>query len=745
MRAANPTRRPRGPAPGQARGRHRLSAVLAAIAVLGATGGAAAQSLPCTPTNVWQSGDFLACGAPYLSTPALEIVGSADKGFSSFGSFALPSWGNAYDMTGPTNWRGGNISLNNGFGPPTLLFQRGDWYAHGNDTITLFSGSELRNSAVFGKAAGSGETTVQFAGGHFLNTDNAALATGVPSGGVIDAQVGSIAFRGTVFGNRVIFEDDSKFTGAGRVLAALNLNTFGGRQFSDNLELAANTHRGVDALLAGGVAGAGVLRVSGGTFDGQWRTAAGTEVLAIAGASGINLSGTGFAGVVGPALITNQGSWRWQRSDLAGLGGSGSVFANQGSFVFEASGGGMGWSGAAGAARFENSGVVRAAAGVSAQVGTGGFLFDNRGTLHADAGATLRLSGANTTGGPYALQLREGTRATGAGVVRIDGTVDLIGRVESDNAVLAGGQYRGGGIEPGATGTLAGTWRWTGGEITGRVEVAPDGVLRADGTGGGSLRDMSFTNRGRIEWGSSASLGLGGGGTLRNEGTIDFTTDAGVLWNGFQGAATFVNDGLIVKSAGSGTTPLNLSSVYAFSNPGTIQVTSGAIALPTGFVNTGTLMGGGRFVAPGLVNLGVIAPGNSPGLLTLEGNVTLGTGSTLAIELQDLASFDQLAVTGNLVLGGTLALSCWSACALAVGDSLLVAASGGLLSGSFAAVTLSGFGSGAFDLVVDGALGQVRLVVTEAVTPVPEPGPAALLLAGLTVLGWMARRRRRAA
>ena len=722
-------------------GRHRaapstcLNACLLTLVAM--AGGAQAQGVPCPDaTNIWQSGDFAYCGPiTYLTLPTLEIVGADTKTFSRF---AVPPGftDNVGDFTGPVNWRGGRIEMSNlGFGAPILL-QRGEWLAHGDDTLALFGG-EFRNSAGFRKLDGTGETTVQLGGGIFRNTTNLGAGTGLPTTGVIEARSGSIAFRGSNAG-QILLEDGSQVTGAGRVVAALASNVVAGRLFSDNLELASGTHVGQGVVLAGGVAGPGVLRISGGNLGGQWRVAAGTELHAIgAGGQGVNLIGG-----AGEVELVNQGTLRWQRADFAGLGGPG-VLRNEGSFVFETTGGGAAWNGFQTAPLFDNAGTLRAATGVSAHMLANGFRLDNTGTLQADAGATLRLSGSNNAGGPYSVRLLDGTRIVGAGQVQLAGAVDIIGRAESENAVLVSGQFRGGGDQPGAGASLAGTWQWAGGLVTGTVEIAPDGVLRVDTPQpqGRPMLAMQFTNRGLIDWTSADSLGLGGGGVLRNEGVMDFGSDAGVLWNGFQGQASFVNAGLIVKTAGDGTTALN-SPVYAFSNPGTIQVQSGAIALPANFVNTGTLMGNGRFIAPGLINQGVIAPGNSPGLLTLDGSLTLGATGALAIELENLQSFDQLLATGPVALGGTLALSCFGTCSFAVGDSFTFIDSATSVSGDFASLTLSGFATGAFDVVYDMPSASVRLVVTQAVSAVPEPATVALWLAGLAGMAHRLRRRR---
>ncbi|HMU89360.1 MAG TPA: VPLPA-CTERM sorting domain-containing protein, partial [Pseudomonadales bacterium] len=197
---------------------------------------------------------------------------------------------------------------------------------------------------------------------------------------------------------------------------------------------------------------------------------------------------------------------------------------------------------------------------------------------------------------------------------------------------------------------------------------------------------------------------------------------------------------------------LYLAPSHGTTNNGVISTVAGStVSIGNSFLNaeTGLITGNGTVVAPsgGLTNAGHVAPGASPGTLTIAGSYVQTTAGTLDIELADLSSFDLLKVTGNATLAGTLALHCFGACNFAVDDTLKIldaADNASSLTGSFDSLLLSGFGSGQFDVIYDRALGDVLLKVTQAVTPAPVPLPAAswLMLGGLGLLGGLRRVKR---
>jgi subtilase-type serine protease len=215
------------------------------------------------------------------------------------------------------------------------------------------------------------------------------------------------------------------------------------------------------------------------------------------------------------------------------------------------------------------------------------------------------------------------------------------------------------------------------------------------------------------------------------------------------GNNTLINNGLVSADVMGGTlsivAPANAGSLL---NNGTLQATAGStLALPTNFVNNGWMKGTGTLALAGtLTNDGTLAPGNSPGTLGLTGNYVQGATGVFAVELQSLASHDLFNVSGTAAVGGTLALSCFGACSFNVGDVVTILDAVGDLSGSFASITLNGFATGAFTVVYDAVGDKVDLLVTQTVTAaVPEPGTYAMLLAGLGLLGGLAKRRGRQA
>lgn len=392
------------------------------------------------------------------------------------------------------------------------------------------------------------------------------------------------------------------------------------------------------------------------------------------------------------------------------------------------------------ATRFTNNSILRTSAGEGMTIANaawnsvGRLHFVNNGTLDARSGSITFREGHAT--------FNSGTVFTGAGSnVIASGDYDFNGNITSNNLKLDGGVFTGNAARLGGRGaslsggTLAGTWA-----------IGRSSILRV---GSGTFKAIvgNVVNNGTIIWGNSNPLYLqnlrGNTAKLQNDGTIDIAADMQFVNNG--GTPTFVNAGLIRKSGGTGTS--TIGNGLGFDNKGSIDVRNGTLALPANFANSGVLAGIGSYSVSGtLTNAagGKVAPGPLPGTgtLALAGNFMQAAGGTFAVDLESLASHDLFKVGGTAALAGALSINCFASCSLAVGDVVTILDSADSLSGSFDdGVVLSGFASGAFDVVYDTVGKRVQLLVTQAVTAVPEPSTYLMLLAGIGVLGLFARRR----
>ena len=133
-------------------------------------------------------------------------------------------------------------------------------------------------------------------------------------------------------------------------------------------------------------------------------------------------------------------------------------------------------------------------------------------------------------------------------------------------------------------------------------------------------------------------------------------------------------------------------------------------------------------------NLASLAPGNSIGTLTINGDYTQGEFGLLDIEFDELSS-DLLKVSGIANLGGILDFS-FIGTDISIGTfNFLTFAS---LVGSFDSILLPKFEGFDFDVIFGDT--YANLVITSAVSEVPVP--AALFLFGPALIGFMSLRRK---
>ena len=164
----------------------------------------------------------------------------------------------------------------------------------------------------------------------------------------------------------------------------------------------------------------------------------------------------------------------------------------------------------------------------------------------------------------------------------------------------------------------------------------------------------TLANSGLIKAANGGYLYLYNDASINNlaTGVIDFQSDCILSYSG-GGNFSIINDGLIKKSAGIGST-----TIYPpVTNSGTIDASSGTILFVDGknFINTNTgiIKGTATIDLPTdahFTNNGTFSPGNSPGILTVLGKYKSTATSKLKIELNGLTQgtdYDLLAITGN--------------------------------------------------------------------------------------------------
>jgi hypothetical protein len=186
-------------------------------------------------------------------------------------------------------------------------------------------------------------------------------------------------------------------------------------------------------------------------------------------------------------------------------------------------------------------------------------------------------------------------------------------------------------------------------------------------------------------------------------------------------------------------------------NNGNFHVGAGATATVggTGLANnaSGTLTGNGT-IQGDVVSAGLVAPGNSPGTLTINGDYT--QSGTLAIEIGGLlagSEYDVLNVSGTASLGGSLNVSLFD-----LGGGLFTPNAGDSFDILTADLLQGSFGTLSFAALLDprlawhldyltDAIGATDVVRLSVVNAVPVPPAVWLFSSGLLGLIGVARRR----
>jgi hypothetical protein len=398
--------------------------------------------------------------------------------------------------------------------------------------------------------------------------------------------------------------------------------------------------------------------------------------------------------------------------------------------------------------RIDNSGgVIEALAGSDVIIGEA----VSGGTLRSNGSGVIRTYGSNS----YATYL---TGLTLEGQLHLSDDVHAnFGAFGATNTIVNNGLISVGGQIAGSTPYITGSTLTFYGDTTfagnGRIEMTDDANNKIAGyggyinrtpvatlgagqvlTGAGEIK-TTLINQGRIEAnGTVNALKLGVGGLLTNQGEIVVSGSAPIgLWvNGGQ----FKNEATLTVEAGS-----TLSG--SITQTAGVTMIQGTLQDGTFFLQGGLLKGTGTINSTVYNTGGIFAPGTSPGTLTLANYTQTAGDLVLEIDGDDYALQDHLTITGDAnFYGGRIVLDFSEYTGsgnLSFADILRV-------NGTLRLVHPTTGATSVFEVVGLGGSTQANVAwngnsLSLAVSaPVPEPETWAMLLAGLGLVSFAARR-----
>lgn len=600
-------------------------------------------------------------------------------------------------QNGQAGYYSSSVSYGAGAGGGGGLGAGGGLFVGGGAVVTLSAVTFSGNSATGGTGGngGSAQNTAQdTTNGGNGGAGGAANNGGAAGGGGAAGAGGNTGTAGTVGGAGTVLGDGGGGGGGSGVTSGTNYSSNnpggagnGGGGAGGRGGDGAVNYTGNGPGSDGGGAGSG----GGGRGGAIYVATGGTLTILDTPVSGVSATG-GAAGTIGTGLGTNF------QNGLAGSAGTGlgaaiylsGVMANVGvsagtvTYANTISGTGLVTGGVNTAltktgagtltlsAANDFTGNVNITAGTVSIGATGNLgnaandvALSNGGTLAVTATTTLAAPRAFSISGMGGIDVAAGTTTTLQGVIA-NGT--------STGSLVKSGD---GTLLLSAANTYGGSTTVNGGTLrAGNANALPSGSAFTVATAafldlnGFNAVTGSLAGAGTVTNGGATAIALTSGGNNTS------TVFSGVIQNGVN-AMSFVKNG-------TGNLDLSGTNTYTGAttvNAGTLSVNGSTATSSLTTINAGGTLGGNGTVGNTTINGGALAPGNSIGTLTVQGNLTFTAASAYMVQVSPTAA-DRTNVTGVATLGGATVNAAFDPGSYVTKQYAIINATGGV-SGTF--------------------------------------------------------------